>query len=103
MSKHDDLARELIRAGNECVDRAWRLPLWDDYQSQLDTPFADMKNVGGMPAGSVTAGCFLSRFTKGVNWAHIDVAGSAWKWATQEGATGRPTGLLTQFLISRCA
>jgi len=101
MSKHDDLARELIHAGNECVDRAWRLPLWDDYQSQLDTPFADMKNVGGMPAGSVTAGCFLSRFAKGVNWAHIDIAGSAWKWATQEGATGRPTGLLTQFLISR--
>jgi leucyl aminopeptidase len=101
MSKHDDLARQLIRAGNECVDRAWRLPLWDDYQSQLDTPFADMKNVGGMPAGSVTAGCFLSRFTKDKNWAHIDVAGSAWKWATQEGATGRPTGLLTQFLINR--
>jgi leucyl aminopeptidase len=101
MSKHDDLARQLIRAGNECVDRAWRLPLWDDYQSQLDTPFADMKNVGGMPAGSVTAGCFLSRFTKDKNWAHIDVAGSAWKWATQEGATGRPTGLLTQFLINK--
>ena len=101
MSKHDDLARDLIRAGNECVDRAWRLPLWDDYQSQLDTPFADMKNVGGMPAGSVTAGCFLSRFARDVNWAHIDIAGSAWKWATQEGATGRPTGLLTQYLINR--
>lgn len=101
MSKHDELARQLIRAGNECVDRAWRLPLWDDYQKQLDTPFGDMKNVGGMPAGSITAGCFLSRFTKDINWAHIDIAGSAWKWATQEGATGRPTGLLTQFLISR--
>ena len=101
MSKHDDLAEELLSAGEESVDRAWRMPLWDDYQSQLKTPFADMKNVGGMPAGSITAACFLSRFTKDMRWAHLDIAGSAWKWGQTEGATGRPTGLLTQFLINQ--
>jgi len=100
MSKSDDLVAELVTAGNEIVDRAWRLPLWDEYQVQLDTPFADMKNIGGMPGGSITAGCFLSRFAKDQNWAHIDIAGSAWKWGTQEGATGRPVGLLSQFLIN---
>lgn len=99
MSKSDELVTELVAAGNQIVDRAWRLPLWDEYQAQLDTPFADMKNIGGMPAGSVTAGCFLSRFAKDENWAHIDIAGSAWKWGTQEGATGRPVGLLSQYLI----
>lgn len=101
MSKHDDLADELIAAGNEAVDRGWRLPLWDDYQSQLKTDFADMKNTGGMPAGSITAGCFLARFTESVRWAHIDCAGSTWKWGEQEGSTGRPVGLLTQFLINQ--
>ena len=101
MSKHDDLAEELLEAGNQSVDRAWRMPLWEDYQSQLKTPFADMKNVGGMPAGSITAACFLSRFAKDQRWAHLDIAGSAWKWGQTEGATGRPTGLLTQFLINQ--
>jgi len=101
MSKHDDLADELLLAGNQSVDRAWRMPLWDDYQSQLKTPFADMKNVGGMPAGSITAACFLSRFAKDQRWAHLDIAGSAWKWGETEGATGRPVGLLTQFLINQ--
>ena len=101
MSKHDDLAEELLGAGTLSVDRAWRLPLWEDYQSQLKTPFADMKNVGGLPAGSITAGCFLSRFTKDQRWAHLDIAGSAWKWGATEGATGRPVGLLTQYLISQ--
>jgi leucyl aminopeptidase len=101
MSKHDDLADELLLAGQQVVDRAWRMPLWEDYQSQLKTPFADMKNVGGMPAGSITAACFLSRFAKGQRWAHLDIAGSAWKWGLTEGATGRPVGLLTQFLINQ--
>ena len=64
--------------------------------------FADMKNVGGMPAGSITAGCFLSRFTDGMRWAHIDCAGSTWKWGDKGGSTGRPAGLLTQFLINNC-
>jgi leucyl aminopeptidase len=101
MSKHDDLAAELVAAGQSSVDRAWRMPIWDDYQSQLDTPYADMKNVGGMPAGSLTAGCFLSRFAKDQRWAHIDIAGSAWKWGGKDGATGRPVGLLTQFLMDQ--
>jgi len=101
MSKHDDLADELIEAGQEAVDRGWRLPLWDDYQSQLKSTFADMKNVGGMPAGSVTAGCFLSRFTADQRWAHIDCAGTTWQWGGDKGSTGRPVGLLTQYLINQ--
>ena len=101
MSNDDSLAAELLAAGDAVVDRAWRLPLWEEYQSQLDTPFADMKNVGGMPAGVLTAGCFLSRFAEDQRWAHIDIAGSAWKWGSNEGATGRPVGLLAQFLIDR--
>jgi len=101
MSKHDDLADELIEAGQQAVDRGWRLPLWDDYQSQLKSSFADMKNVGGMPAGSVTAGCFLSRFTTDQRWAHIDCAGSTWEWGGDKGSTGRPVGLLTQYLINQ--
>jgi len=101
MSKHDDLADELISAGESAVARGWRLPLWDDYQVQLKSPFADMKNVGGMPAGSITAGCFLSRFTEDQRWAHIDCAGSTWVWGGDKGSTGRPAGLLTQFLIDR--
>ncbi|MGD9021473.1 MAG: leucyl aminopeptidase [Lysobacterales bacterium] len=101
MSQHDDLADELLEAGLESVDRGWRLPLWDDYQSQLKSNFADMKNVGGQPAGSVTAGCFLSRFTEGQRWAHIDCAGSTWKWSGENGSTGRPVGLLTRYLMDR--
>jgi leucyl aminopeptidase len=101
MSHHDDLAEELVEAGQQAVDRAWRLPLWEDYQEQLKTPFADMKNVGGMPAGSITAGCFLSRFAKKQRWAHLDIAGSAWKWGKTEGATGRPVGLLVRFLMNQ--
>ncbi len=100
LSNDDNLANDLLSAGNDVVDRAWRLPLWDDYQSQLDTPFADMQNVGGMSAGVVTAACFLSRFTKNQCWAHLDIAGSAWKWNEKEGATGRPVGLLTRYLMS---
>ena len=96
----EDPADALLKAGIETVDRAWRLPIWEDYQAQLKTPFADMKNVGGMPAGAITAGCFLSRFAKKLRWAHLDIAGSAWKWGETEGATGRPVGLLTQFLIN---
>jgi len=101
MSKHDDLAEALVKAGDDAIDRGWRLPLWDDYQSQLKSPFADMKNVGGLPAGSITAGCFLSRFAEDQRWAHIDCAGSTWKWGHDKGSTGRPVGLLTQFLINQ--
>lgn len=101
MSKHDDLADELLKAGETAADRGWRLPIWDDYQVQLKSAFADMKNVGGMPAGSITAGCFLSRFTEDQRWAHIDCAGSTWVWGGDKGSTGRPAGLLTQFLIDQ--
>jgi len=101
MSKHDELAEALVKAGTRAIDRGWRMPLWDDYQPQLKSEFADMKNVGGMPAGSVTAACFLSRFTQDMNWAHIDCAGSTWKWGGDGGSTGRPVGLLTQFLINQ--
>ena len=101
MSKHDDLADELLEAGNTAIDRGWRLPLWDEYQPQIKSAYADMKNVGGMAAGSITAGCFLSRFTEGQRWAHIDCAGSTWIWGGDKGSTGRPVGMLTQFLINQ--
>jgi leucyl aminopeptidase len=101
MSNDDELADALLGAGEAIVDRAWRLPIWEEYQSQLDSPFADMKNIGGMPAGVLTAGCFLSRFAEDQRWAHLDIAGSAWKWGSEEGASGRPVGLLAQFLLER--
>lgn len=101
MSHDDELAGELLAAGIESTDRAWRLPLWNDYQEQLDTPFADMKNVGGMPAGAITAGCFLSRFAEDQRWAHLDIAGCAWRWGKAESATGRPVGMLVQWLMDR--
>lgn len=103
MTHHDDLADELLEAGETCHDRVWRLPLWDDYQQQLDTPFADMANIGGKEAGTVVAGCFLSRFAKGQRWAHIDIAGTAWPGGTKQGATGRPVGMFMQYLINRAA
>jgi leucyl aminopeptidase len=101
MSKHDDLAAELIAAGETTHDRAWRLPLWDDYSSQLESGFADVANIGGKYAGAITAGCFLARFTEGVRWAHLDIAGTAWDEGRKGMATGRPVGLLTQWLMDR--
>lgn len=101
MSKHDDFADELLAAGQRVHDRAWRLPLWDDYQSQLDTGFADVANIGGKSAGAITAGCFLARFTDGLRWAHLDIAGTAWDEGRKGSATGRPVPLLTEWLISQ--
>jgi leucyl aminopeptidase len=103
MSKHDDLAAELLAAGEASLDRAWRLPLWDDYQVQLDSGFADVANIGGKNAGAITAGCFLSRFTEGQRWAHLDIAGTAWDEGRKGMATGRPVPLLAQWLIDRVA
>src|SRR5690606_8946888 len=100
MTKTEGLADELKVAGEQIHDRVWELPLWDEYQKQLDTSFADMHNIGGMPAGTITAGCFLSRFTEGQKWAHIDIAGTAWK-DKKEGATGRPVAMLVQYLINK--
>jgi leucyl aminopeptidase len=99
MSNDDALANDLLEAGEDVVDRAWRLPLWEEYESQLDSTFADLKNVGGMPAGVLTAGCFLGRFAENQRWAHLDIAGSAWKWKSDDGATGRPVGMLTRYLM----
>jgi leucyl aminopeptidase len=100
-SSHNPLAHELLNAGEQSGDRAWRMPIWDEYQDMLDSPFADMTNLGGRPAGSITAACFLSRFTKKYNWAHLDVAGTAWNSGANKGSTGRPVPILTQFLINR--
>jgi leucyl aminopeptidase len=103
MSKDDDLAAELMSAGETSMDRAWRLPLWEDYQSQLETGFADFANIGGKNAGAITAGCFLSRFTEGQRWAHLDIAGSAWESGRKGTATGRPVGLLMEWLLRQTA
>jgi leucyl aminopeptidase len=100
-SNKDGLAAELMEAGERALDRAWHMPLWDDYQSQLDSNFADIANIGGRAGGSITAACFLSRFTKKYDWAHLDIAGTAWKSGKEKGGTGRPVPLLTQFLIGR--
>ena len=101
MTADDALADELLQVGERSGDRAWRLPLWDDYQELLDSNFADMANIGGRYGGAITAGCFLARYTKKFTWAHLDIAGTAWKTGKEKGATGRPVPLLTQFLIGR--
>ena len=102
-SNEDELAKELLAAGEQAYDRAWQLPLWDDYQPLLDSNFADMQNIGGRAGGTITAACFLSRFTKDYRWAHLDIAGTANKSGKDKGATGRPVPLLTQYLINRTA
>jgi len=103
LSNHNALAKELLQAGEHSGDRAWQLPLWDEYQKQIDSPFADMANIGGRAAGTITAACFLSRFTKKLRWAHLDIAGTAWNSGQAKGATGRPVPLLVQFLLNKCA
>ena len=103
LANHDSLAHELIDAGNAAWDRAWQLPLFEDYQEQLKSNFADIGNIGGRPAGTITAACFLSRFTKKYDWAHLDIAGTAYKSGKEKGSTGRPVPLLTHFLLERAA
>lgn len=97
----DALARELLEAGDEAHDRAWHMPLWDDYQELLKSPFADMANIGGRWGGAITAACFLSRYTKKYDWAHLDIAGTAWKSGADKGATGRPVPLLLHYILQR--
>jgi len=99
----DPLARELLAAGDTAWDRAWHLPLWDDYQEQLKSNFADIPNIGSRAGGAITAACFLSRFTKAYPWAHLDIAGTAWKSGAEKGATGRPVAMLTHFLLKRAS
>jgi len=100
-SNYDPLADELKIAGEKALDQVWQMPMWEEYQPQLNSNFADMANIGGRAGGSITAACFLSRFAKKYNWAHIDIAGTAWKSGKEKGSTGRPVSLLSQFLINR--
>jgi len=101
LSNNDKLAQDLLTAGTTSGDRTWQMPLWDDYQDQLKSNFADMANIGGREAGTITAACFLARFTKKYKWAHIDIAGVAWNSGAKKGATGRPVPLLTQYLMNQ--
>lgn len=102
-TQDDELADELLAAGKKALDPAWRMPLEDEYQEQIKTPFADMANTGGRMAGSITAACFLARYTKAYRWAHLDIAGTAWKSGANKGASGRPVPLLVNFLKNRAA
>jgi leucyl aminopeptidase len=101
LANDQTLADALLAAGRQSLDRCWQLPLWEDYQPQLDSNFADMANVGGREAGTITGACFLARFSKKFQWAHLDIAGTAWRGGKEKGATGRVVPLLTQFLLDR--
>ena len=100
-SNNDQLAAELLEAGEASGDRAWQLPIWDDYGKQLKSNFADLANIGGRDGGAITAACFLKEFTRAYDWAHLDIAGSAWLTGAKKGATGRPVSLLVEFLLGR--
>jgi leucyl aminopeptidase len=100
-SSDDALAEELLAAGEQTLDPAWRMPLDDEYDEALKSSFADMANVGPRAGGSITAAMFLKRFTGRQRWAHLDIAGTAWRSGANKGATGRPVPLLTQFVMSR--
>lgn len=100
MSNDDALAQKLVALGEQNGDRTWQMPLYEEYQRQLDSNFADMQNIGGPGAGAITAACFLSRFTKDYTWAHLDIAGIAWLTGKEKGATGRPVPLLLDYVLS---
>ena len=100
-SNHQPLADALLAAGEHAGDRAWQMPLWDEYAEQLKSNFADVANIGGREAGAVTAACFLAKFATEQRWAHLDIAGTAWRGGKEKGATGRPVGLLCQYLLDR--
>lgn len=101
MANHNPLAHELLNASEQAGDRAWRLPLAEEFYEQIESNFADLANTGGRLGGAITAGCFLSRFATRYNWAHLDIAGTAWRSGKNKGATGRPVALLSQFLLNR--
>ncbi|HET9669297.1 MAG TPA: leucyl aminopeptidase [Casimicrobiaceae bacterium] len=100
-SNSDSLARALLAAGDDAYDRGWQMPLWDDYQEGLSSNFADFANIAGRAGGSITAACFLSRFTRKYDWAHLDIAGTAWKEGKEKGATGRPVPMLATWLLAQ--
>ncbi len=101
MSNDDDLSAEIVSAGDDSTDLVWPMPMGEEYVEQLKSNFADMANIGGPTGGAITAACFLGKFTDGMSWAHLDIAGTAWKSGPKKGATGRPVPLLTQLLLSR--
>ena len=101
LSTHNGLAKELLTAGQRAQDRAWQLPLWDEYSEGLKSNFADLPNIAGREAGTITAAGFLARFAEKYRWAHLDIAGTAWNSGKNKGATGRPVPLLCQFLIDQ--
>ncbi|MBW6453227.1 MAG: leucyl aminopeptidase, partial [Methyloprofundus sp.] len=101
LGNDDKLCNDLFNASETALDSVWRLPLWEEYQEQLKSNFADIANIGGRDAGTITAACFLSRFTEDYQWAHLDIAGTAWKTGDAKGATGRPVPLLVQYLLNR--
>lgn len=101
LANNDTLADELLAAGQMSGDRCWRLPLWPEYDEQINCNFADMQNIGGRAAGTITAAAFLARFTRDMNWAHLDIAGTAWLSGKEKGATGRPVPLLTRYLLNK--
>jgi leucyl aminopeptidase len=102
MSNNDELSASIIAAGKSSDDRSWPMPMGEEYAAQLDSNFADMANVGGREGGAITAACFLGKFTDGMNWAHLDIAGTAWKSGKAKGSTGRPVPMLTEVLLTRC-
>jgi leucyl aminopeptidase len=101
MSNNDDLADTIAAAGKQADDLGWRLPMADEYAQQLKSNFADFANVGGRDGGAITAACFLAKFTDGIDWAHLDIAGTAWRSGAKKGSTGRPVPMLTEFLLAR--
>jgi leucyl aminopeptidase len=101
LGNDEALIRELIEAGVRADDRAWQLPLTEEYTEQLKSNFADFANIGGRDGGTITAAAFLGKFTQGMRWAHLDIAGTAWQGGAHKGSTGRPTPLLADFLIRR--
>ena len=102
LSNNQDLAESLLKAGQNSADRAWQLPLWDEYQKQMESPFADLGNIGAGGAGTITAACFLSQFATKYPWAHLDIAGTAWNQGGGKGASGRPVAMLCEYLMT-CA
>ncbi|MBO9493023.1 leucyl aminopeptidase [Thalassotalea sp. G20_0] len=101
LSNNEPLAEELLSASKEAMDRAWQLPMGEEYTRQLDSNFADMANIGGPAAGTITAACFLAKFAEAYPWAHLDIAGTAWKSGKEKGATGRPVPMLVQYLLNK--
>ena len=101
MSRSDELATEITDAGIAADDRGWQMPMAEEYEQQLKSNFADFANVGGRDGGAITAACFLGKFTEGLNWAHLDIAGTAWRSGAAKGSTGRPVPMLAEFVLRR--